>query len=452
MSKICKTLKEKGYYRVNEHYYTKTREDKSNWDYFFKWNDLIFSKKIHIDPDLYHARCNDAYLPPTMYDYLNFVPDDQLIICYSDEFKLYLIFAFYAVGVSGTSEYVIVKDDECYDYKNINDWNALNIPDESINAFLELASKNINFLTNRNCVLSAGNDPKQTYNEDLLVKFADELKLFKEEFDELLIANKCATYENNIHENIMNAFKTDDYQLLMKNISAEEYYAGKPLLIYAIDLDAKNIFNKLIENKRILDYYDLSYRGCAVNYAVTHKSENRMHFIESLVKSECDINSRDVFGRNILYDAIETLDDDVFDYVFNLEGLEIDSIPRKKRLFTIEPQTEYNEETSLIPALHYACIKGYYHAVQSIAPKVDIDASNEDVGTALYYAIAVNQKTEEQYKIIEYLLKCGANQNWYIEEEWPRSGKKGIKQLIENSTDERLLKLLDKYKKEGNNE
>ena len=212
MSKIINLLKEKGYRRVDTTHYRKFDKEDGNWEYFFRSNEFCYSKKTKITTELFQYRTNNMYLPPSYYDYLNTTPNDYIIIYYQHYVKAYVIFAFYAAGVNGVAEYAIVKDNKCYDYKNVDDWNNLNLPDEYINKFLDAANQNINILTEQKSTLKHTNTKPVLYNPNLLQKYNEYFQPFAEEVNTILNFNKSNTYVNNEYQKITDALKTDNYQ------------------------------------------------------------------------------------------------------------------------------------------------------------------------------------------------------------------------------------------------
>jgi len=461
MKTISDLLKEKGYRQQFEGEYKKTLEDSNNKMtgdefYYYTNNDFICKSMRSPSKEEYEKRCMS--LGPQGYEFIEFgefIMDTNVII-YNYNYDFYIIYSYKKIGIGGFGEYVMLKDGKKYDPRDISDWLKISIPENRVEEYASIISKTIHHFTDKQASLSgtvSGNNAVY-YNEDVVGNVDYIFNDVVDEIKELTKANICHSESNDLYIKVSEALNNDDYKTLSKLVDDNSYVGGNPLIIEAIMANKFNILDELIKNKKCINQQELMYHGTPASYVLLKIEDKklRMKYLKKLVDKKCDYNIKDVFNRNLIYDAIETMDEDVFDYVYNLKGIEIDNESKNDSdyyTFSMVFRPLFVTEECYYTPLQFACLYKNYYAVEKMVNKKNVNYSNI-LGSNLYIAIMNLEghdsllDNHNKHRIVELLLEKGADLNW--ESDSLMNQGKSVKRLIERqSNDEKLMSIINKY-------
>lgn len=460
MKTIDKILEEKEYRQDGEHHYTrllKNSEEKGltgEYTYFTNNNNLVSKTYYDIPTDEWQKRClswfgDNGY---SLFSLGEFARDTNVII-YNYYNDFYFIYSYKKVGLGGFGEYLMIKDDTNYDIKNPEIWEELSISEEDAKNILSWISELVHFYTDKQGGLSGTvSGPEVYYNEELTSEIYYAFKPFNEEIKELTALNICPSTKNDLYNMVIQAFRNDNYEELSKLVDDEMYIGGFPLITEAIMGNNYNILDKLINNQNCINQPDLVYKGRPFNYAILklEDKKDKLKYAKIFIEKKCDYNAEDICKRNILYDAIETNDNDIFDLIYNLTDLKIDNTPENDGsnvLLGVFDTPDFIGNEKYLTPLQYACVYENYYAVQKMLTKENVNYANV-MGNCLFVAIASQireESTPNKYKIIELLLEFGADPHWKTEDKLFSRGK-SIEELLEHhSDDKKLMDIMNKY-------
>ncbi|MBR2467936.1 MAG: hypothetical protein IKB42_02720 [Clostridia bacterium] len=281
------------------------------------------------------------------------------------------------------------------------------------------------------------------YNPDLLKKYSKLFAEFKEHMNEYAKYLKYYPFAENMAnaEDFDDCLNNDDVEAFKKlNLDPNIYIGGEPLLHAAIRVNAVKIFDYLIKSKCDVNIVDLKYGGVALQYAVY--SDHYKYLIDKLLKAGANINAIDFSSKTLIHDAIERKDDEVFDYVYNLPGLNKEF---KKEPVMFEYEDNQIEKKLTKNSIQWAASWLNNHALEVMLKDKGSDVNNIVEGTysPLVY-VMITDIDGDKYEVLETLLKNGADPYWKEDTDF---NPVSVDRVLNEKGDETLYSIINKYRK-----
>lgn len=276
------------------------------------------------------------------------------------------------------------------------------------------------------------------------------LKRYSEKFDEF--RNLMIKYKDNLKflkpmsldaKNIDEILNTDDLEKFKSlHLPLHIYLNGEPLLIPIIRCECVKIFDYLLKEKCDVNVVSAISGEVPLHCAVYQK--NYRHFVDELIKAGADINKRDFEGQNLLYHAIITRKEDVFDYVYQLKGIQKDiKVEEIKDSFGIRQTNGEIGKHCFKNLIQCASLELFNYGLEVLLKEGSPNDFLEDTYPPLVMAL-LTDATGDRYEVVETLLKHNANTMWSGEVNYRQVS---IDECLNQVNDYRLTELINKYRK-----
>lgn len=450
MKTIIDILQENDFNHTSENVWTMLDKSKDKYEYIPEGNHMFFTKKISLtEKDIINRYGTD--IDEATFEMFKLIPD-TLAIIYNSFFDTYCIYYYQKIYFGGSGFYAFLHDDTVFDYKEFEAYKIMNIPEGKYISYIKDINDSIHQMIDKQGNLNGTvSGPSVFYDGRLAKDFSQEISKVKKYIDLFKKYNLSDTNEINTYDKYWDAINNDDYGKLKKIMKPYQYYKGEPLVRTILENNCKNCFEEIIKEEnasKIVNGFDLRFEGCPANYLITSNLPNvdKIYYFDKLLELGYDINSRDLFGRNILYDVIEIHDNELLDYIMNIKELEIDDKP-KELLFS--SQYSIGGFDGSISALQYAIVRKNYYATKKLANKDNINLYTISNAPCLYLAMQIAIKepeNEEIFKIIKLLLELEADIHWIEEDNLPYKEPMSNDNLLSELKENKKYKeLFDEY-------